>query len=124
MAVLQDGAKIQAFYNGNALNWVTSIHHTTNSGQQRIDLLNEGLAGFTPGSGDCELEIGYAVPIGGPEATYQEDCANGTYVTFQMSLGAVSYIGRGKIMNNKVGQSNNANTEGTCSWIGEMKSFS
>jgi hypothetical protein len=118
---LQDYAKLAILYNGNALTQLTSLEHETNSGQQRIDLLNEGLSGFTPGSGDCTINIGYAVPIGGAEATFQEDCASGTYVTLQMFQGVKSYIGRGKILNNKVSQSTNNPVEGTCQWLGELK---
>jgi hypothetical protein len=118
---LSDYARLGIIYNGNALTQVTSVGMTTNSGQNRVDLLNEGLAGFTPGSGDVTIDIGYAIPIGGPEATYQQDCATGTYVTMQVFEGALSYIGRGKIMTNGVSQSVNAAAEGTCQWMGELK---
>lgn len=120
---LQDYARLVCWYNGNALVQVTSVSHVTNSGQERVNLLNEGLAGFTPGSGDCEIEIGYAVPIGGPEHTAQEDCAEGTYVTLQLSVGPLSYVGRGKILNNRINQSAAGAVEGSFSWLGELRAF-
>ncbi len=118
---LQDFAKLGIFYNGNALTKVTSISLDTNSGEQRIDLLNEGLAGFTPGSGDCSIEVGFVVPIGGLEDEFQEDCATGTYVTLQVPVGRKSFIGRGKLQSVKISQSTNANVEGSFSWMGELK---
>jgi hypothetical protein len=118
---IQDYANLSIFYNGNALTQITSISHTTESGQQRVDLLNEGVGGFTPGSGSCEIEVGFVVPIGGLEDTFQEDCANGTYVTLQIPIGSKDYIGRGKLMNVKISQSTGAVTEGTWTWTGQLK---
>jgi len=118
---LQDYAKIPVFYNGGSVMQYTSIRMTTNSGQQRVDLLQEGLAGFTPGSGDTEIELGIAIPIGGPEYDYQQDCASGAYVTFQVGVGKVGYIGRGKIQSTQINQSVNAASEGTVTWLGELK---
>lgn len=120
MAV-QDYAKLTVFYNQNALTQITSISHSTESGQQRVDLLNEGVGGFTPGSGSCEVEVGFVVPIGGLEDTFQEDCANGSYVTVQIPIGSKDYIGRGKLMSVKISQSVGAVTEGTWTWTGQLK---
>lgn len=117
----QDYANLAVFYNGNALIQITSIAMTTQSGQQRVELLNEGLGGFTPGSGSVNIEIGFVVPIGGLEDTFQEDCANGAFVTLQVPIGSKDYIGRGKIMEVKISQSTNAVTEGTFTWDGQLK---
>lgn len=118
---LQDYARLSVFYNGNALTQITSLSHTTNSGQQRVDLMNEGLGGFTPGPGDCTVDVGYAVPIGGTEDTFQEDCTLGRFVSLQVPIGAKSYLGLGKIMTNTVSGSTGANVEGTFSWTGELR---
>lgn len=116
-----DFAKLTAFYKGNTLTKLTSIAMTTESGQQRVDLLNEGLAGFTPGSGSVEVEIGFAVPIGGLEDTFQEDCATGAIVEMQIPVGAKDYIGLGKVMNVKISQTTAQNVEGTFTWSGQLK---
>jgi len=116
-----DFAKLSAFYKGNALTKLTSITITTESGQQRVDLLNEGLAGFTPGSGSVEIEIGFAVPIGGLEDTFQEDCATGAIVEMQIPIGSKDYIGLGKVMNVKISQTTAQNVEGTFTWSGQLK---
>ncbi len=123
MATLQDYAKIPVFYNGTKLIQITSIKMTTNSGQQRVDLLNEGLGGFTPGAGDVTIELGFVIPIGGPEANFQQDCDAGKYVTFQVGIGRLGYIGRGKIMSCDMGQSTNASSEGSLQWVGQRKSI-
>jgi len=120
MGTFQDFAQIGLMYGGNELKMLTSVKMTTDSGQQPVDLLNEGLSGFTPGSGRVTVDIGYAVPIGGPEAPYQQDCAAGSFVTLQVFEGALSYIGKGKIINNEVGQSTNNPMEGSCQWMGPL----
>ena len=121
MASLQNYAKLSVFYNSNALVQVTSCSMTTNSGQQRVDLMNEGLGGFTPGPGDVSIEVGYALPIGGTEDDFQQDCANGEFVTLQVNRGRHRYIGVGKLMSESVSGSTGANVEGTFSWVGELK---
>lgn len=120
---LQDYSKLAVFINGNLLSQVTSINHVTNSGNIRIDLLNEGLAGFTPGSGDCTLELGFVVPAGGPEENFQGICQAREFVDVQVSLGSLDYAGRGKFENVNVSQSVNASVEGTVSWTGEFAPF-
>ncbi len=124
MAVQQDYARLACFYQNNALTQVTSIALNTESGQQRVDLLNEGLGGWTPGSGSVSIEIGFVVPIGGQEDEFQEDCATGAYVTMQIPIGRKSYIGKGKVTSVKISQSTNASTEGSFTWEGELKPLS
>lgn len=120
---LNDYARLACLYNGNPLTQLTSLNLTTNSGQQRVDLMNEGLGGFTPGPGDVTIEVGFAVPIGGTEDEFQEDCANGAFVTLQVPIGRKDYIGLGKIMNVSISGSTGANVEGTFSWTGELKAL-
>jgi hypothetical protein len=96
----------------------------TNGGQQRVDILNEGLGGFTPGSGDVTVTIGFAIPIGGTEATFQEDCSNGSYIDLQIPIGKKDYVGRGKLESVSMSQSVNAAAEGTFTWIGELAPLS
>jgi hypothetical protein len=120
---LQDYAKLPVWLDGNGLEQVTSLEFVTNSGQQRVDLLNEGLGGFTPGSGDVTVTIGYAVPIGGTEDTFQQKCAAGAYVSIQVGTGAVAYVGFGKILTNTISQSTGGSTEGSLEWTGELRAM-
>ena len=117
---LADYARLTVFYDGDALIQVTSIQMTTNSGQNRVDLMVEGLGGFTPGSGDVSISVGFAVPIQGTEKPYQADCANGRFVTLQIQEGARFYIGQGKLIDEEVSGSAGANTEGSFNWTGEL----
>lgn len=121
MATLKDHARLQIIVDQVLQIEVTSIQMTTNSGQQRVDLLNEGLAGFTPGSGDVSLQIGFAVPLGGQEYPWQQKCADGAYVAMQVIVGGEQYAGVGKFMDVSINQSVNASVEGTASWLGELK---
>lgn len=120
---LSDYARPGTFYQGNPLTQVTSLSHVTNSGNQRVDLLTEGLGGFTPGPGDCTIEVGFAVPTGGLEEDFQQDCANRAFVTMQFSIGGQYYIGQGKIDTVSISGSVGSNTEGSFTWIGELKPF-
>jgi len=119
MATLQDHARLAIFIEGTYMVEMTSIEITTNSGQQRVDTL-EGLAGFTPGSGDVTVTCGFAIPIGGQEYPFQETCADGSYVAIQIPIGAKDYVGKGKFQDVGISQSVNANTEGTFTWVGEL----
>jgi len=121
MATLVDHARLVLFVDGAYTIEVTSIQITTNSGQNRVDLLNEGLAGFTPGSGDVSLQIGFAVPKGGQEFPWQQRCATGTYITMQVKIGSVDYFGFGKLLDVSINQTVNASVEGTANWLGELK---
>lgn len=102
---------------------LTSISKTTNAGIQRVDVLNEGLAGFTNGSGDVTVELGYVVPIGGQEEEFDRMCSNHEFVDLQIFMGRQSYAGRGKFENNHVRMNTNQAIEGTVTWLGERKPF-
>jgi len=116
-------ANLAVFYNGAFLTQLTNVSMTTNSGNQRVDLLNEGLGGFSSGSGDTTISLGFPIPIAGPEVNYQQDCADGNFVTLQIGCGKLSYIGTGKLENFELSQSVNANAEGSVNWVGELKPF-
>lgn len=121
MASLQDYARLAVAMDGNVLTQITSIKATWNSGQNRVDLLIEGLAGFTPGSGDVTVDLGYVVPIGGMEEDYTGKLAAGQYVKMQLFVGGKDYVGTGKIMTTDLSQSTNQGVEGTLQWMGELK---
>jgi hypothetical protein len=113
-------ANLYAFYNGSRLKQLTSAAMTTNSGDIRVDLLNEGLGGFSEGSGDVTIELGFAVPIGGTEVDYQGDSANHRDVVMQFQSGGKVYTGTGRITSTNISQNVNSATEGTASWTGPL----
>lgn len=120
MAALQDYARIKIFIDGTELVQVTSVRYRTESGNQPVNLLNEGLGGFTPGSGMSSIEIGYAIPLGGQEHKFQQNCANREYVTIQLVIGGETFVGTGKYETTEVSQSASASVEGSASWMGEL----
>jgi hypothetical protein len=120
---LQDYANMALFADQTNIEQLTSLNHTTNSGQQRVDLLNVGLGGFSPGSGDVSISVGFSVPVGGQEYPWQAKCAAGDLVTLQIVEGAFQYSGTGKLMDVDVSQSVNGAIEGTANWVGELKPF-
>lgn len=119
MAV-QDYARLPVFINGTYLSQLTSVELSQESGQQRVDLLNEGFGGFTPGSGAVTISIGFAVPIGGQEFNFWNASQGGELADFQIGVGAEAYGGRGKFTSVRISQSVNASVEGTAEWTGEF----
>ena len=117
---LNDYARLPLFLDGTHVTQLTSVEAEWDAGQQRVDLLHEGLGGFTPGSGSVTVTIGFAVPIGGLEYPYLKKLVDGAYIDLQLGVGSEAYAGRGKIMSTRIGQSVNASVEGTATWTGQF----
>lgn len=117
---LNDYAKLVLFMDGTNITQLTSVEAEWDSGQQPVNLLVEGLGGFTPGSGSVNVTIGYAVPIGGLEYAYLKKLVQGAYIDLQLGVGSEAYAGRGKIMTSRIGQSTGASVEGTATWSGQF----
>jgi hypothetical protein len=120
---LNEYARLPLFVNGTYLSQLTSVEASLESGQQRVDLLNEGFGGFTSGSGSTTISIGFAVPIGGSEYSFWNDCVNGALADLQLGMGSESYGGRGKFTDVRISQSVNASVEGSVTWIGEFNAL-
>jgi hypothetical protein len=123
MAVQTDYAQLKGFYNGSPITQITSLSLNTEAGNQRVELMGEGLGGWTTGSGACTIEVGFVVPIGGQEFDFQQDCANHAFVDLQVFVGRNSYAGRGKLDSVNISQATSAVSEGTFTWSGELKSM-
>lgn len=93
----------------------------TDAGLQRVDTLIEGFTGWSDGSGSVTLTIGFVIPIGGPEAEFQQHCARKEIVECEFFVGALTYVGRGKVKTVRFSQSVNAAAEGTAEWEGQIK---
>lgn len=116
----KDYANLQVFVDQSYEPEVTSISLKTASGEQRIDLLNEGFGGFTSGSGACTVDIGFVVPKTGLSYPWQQKCANKEWVTMQIVVGDKQFAGIGKFLTTDISQSVNAGAEGTASWEGAL----
>ena len=124
MGALQDYSRLQILVDGQYHVQIESLEKVTNAGQQRVDLLNEGLAGFTPGTGDVTIRIGYVIPRQGFELDFDSAAANGDYHTCQIPIADKNYIGTGKFLNNNISQQTNNAVKGTTEWLGELKPLS
>jgi hypothetical protein len=121
---LNDFGRMVVFLDGNEIKVAESFDHETESGQQPVVVLNEGLVGFTPGAGQCNLGGTIYVPIGGFEDNMQAWAVEGSYHTFQTGIGANSVINRGKFTNVKLSQSTNGSAQITYQFVGDKKAFS
>jgi len=117
----QDYAQLKALFNTSPLLQCTSIDFETESGIQPVQVMGEGLAGFTSGTGMCTVNIGFVVPIGGLEFDFQGICAREEYCSVQLFVGRQNYTGTGKINNVKITGSNDQVTSGTFTWTGPKK---
>lgn len=120
---LQNYARIKILIDGQEMTQITSAQMTTASGNQVVNLMTEGLGGFTEGSGSVSIEVGYAIPIQGTEYDYQVATATKRFVTVQVVQGSNQYVGTGKFDEDSFSQSSGANAEGTVTWMGELNPF-
>lgn len=123
MAQVQDYAELFLAINAAEITQKTNVSVTINSGNQRVDVMKEGLVGFTSGPGDITVEVGFVVPIGGLEYNAINDAANLAFVDIQVGIGAETIAGRGKLETVTISQSVGAAVEGTLTWIGPRDGF-
>lgn len=119
----QDYATPKAFLNGAPVLNITSIGIVTESGVQPVNLLGEGLGGWTSGSGQVTIELGILIPIGGQEHPFQQMCADEEYVEMQVFFGRDTYNGKGKFTQVSLQGSNDAAASGTVNFTGPKKAF-
>ena len=118
-----DFAKMAVFVDGGSIKMITSCELAVDAQNQRIDVMNEGLAGFSSGSGSVTINLGFVVPIGGLEVDYWGKCVRREYVEFQVWVGGAKYAGRGKIDTCDISQQTNSPTDGKLTWTGEFREF-
>jgi hypothetical protein len=111
------------FLDGNEIKLAESFEHETDAGQIPVLVLNEGLVGFTPGAGQCNLSGTIKVPIGGFEDNIQKWAVEGSYHVFQTGIGKNSVINKGKFTNVKLSQSVGQDAQISYTFVGEKKAF-
>jgi hypothetical protein len=119
----QDYAALKGLFNGSPMLQVTSLAINTESGLQPVQLLHEGIGGYTTGSGSVTIEVGFVVPIGGQEFDFQGVCARGEFCTLQVFVGRQSYSGKGKINTVNITQSVDQVASGTFTFTGPKKAM-
>lgn len=120
---LQDFARQVVFFDGRQVKIAESFNFDTESGEQPILILNEGLGGFTPGAGQCTLGGSLYVPVGGFEEPVQAWCATGAYCTVQYGLGPFAYVGEGKFTKVTISGGTNEAVKVDFTWVGEKKAM-
>ena len=117
---LQQFARSTVFFDGVELEHTTSIDFQTVGGWQPVKTIKYGLSGFSPAGGHVTVKIGFAVPIGGTEASFQQKCIAGDIVSLQIPVGAKDYLGNGQIMSVDFSQSTDKELVGSFEWMGEI----
>lgn len=110
-------------YNGNPVNKITSASWRGESGLQPVNLMNEGLDGFSIGSGMSTIEWSGPIPKEGPEHSYRRDFTEHRDVEMQYTSGAESYAAVGKIITYEESQSDNEVLSFTATWQGRLQPF-
>lgn len=123
MAEQKDYARMTIFVDGQHLVEITQLSHELDNGEQEVFTLNEGLAGFSPGSGTCNITVNYVMPASGFEFNFSKAVADAKKHTVQVAAGALDYIGEGKFKTNSISQSTGASTEGSVTFSGEFAPF-
>ena len=117
---LRDHARLVLLIDGVYQVSCSGIDISLDSGAQRVDTL-EGLAGKTPGAKSLEISGTWAVPIGGLEFDFATAMAEGSYHEIQIPVGGKSIVAKGWFQSGKIGQSTNASTEASATFIGEFE---
>lgn len=117
---LQQFARSTVFFDAVELEHTTSIDFQTVGGWAPVKTIKYGLSGFSPAGGHVTVKVGFAVPIGGPEAEFQPKCVNGEIVALQIPIGSKDYLGNGQILNVDFSQSTDKELIGSFEWMGEI----
>lgn len=117
---MEDGAKQSMFIDGELQENLSNIQVAVNSGDNRLDTIERGLAGFSHGSGDVTITGTAVVLVGGMEFDYHNAVVNRSYYTVQVTVGPTTYMGNGRFMDASYGMSVGASTEVNFTWVGEL----
>ena len=116
----KDFAKVRCWIDGDFAIQLLSVSLRTDAGNIPVNLMNEGLAGFTDGSGSQSISITYAIPRSGMEFNFQRACVERGYHSIQISVAGQAGVFRGKFSDNEISQSADSATQGTVNFVGEF----
>jgi hypothetical protein len=117
---LEKFARAALSLDGTWLRFITSLSMVTDGGKTPINLLEEGLAGFSIGSGSVTITAGYALPMAGQEYPFQQKVTRDEDVQAQLRWGAEQYVGLGQLTNDEKNRNVDSPTEGTVNWTGVL----
>jgi hypothetical protein len=113
-------ARTAVALDGTWLKYLTSASMSTDAGKTPINLLEEGLSGFSPGSGSVTVTLSYAIPVGGQEYPFQQKATRDEDVQLQIRWGAEQYAALGQITTDEKTRNTDSPTEGTVTWVGVL----
>src|SRR5687767_3833706 len=117
----QDYALVKLFLNGAPVTQITKITRMLDAQNQPIQLMNEGLGGWSPGSGISRVEWDAPVPLGGSEFDYEGMAARREYVDLQVFVGSRSVASRGKLQTVQTEGSSGAPSGMSITWEGAFE---
>lgn len=110
--------RLPVFINGTAIENVTSVEMTLDSGRTAIFTTTQGLAGFAEGAKSVTIKVNLAVPISGLEFDNWKLANSGDYVSIQIGVGRGDFASTGKLMDAGVSGSVNQAVENSFTWQG------
>lgn len=111
-------SKLPVFVNGTALEEVTQVEATLDTGLTEIVTTSKGLAGFASGAKKVSINVTGVVPISGLEQDFWNWAHDEEWVTMQVGVGRGDFASTGKIQNVSVkGGVGNA-VEVSFQWVG------
>lgn len=121
MAVQSDYALVKLFLNGAPVIQITKITRMLDAQNQPVQLMSEGLGGWTSGAGISSVEWEAPVPIGGSEFDYEGIATRREFVDLQVFVGSRSVASRGKIQTTQLEGSVGNPTSMTIKWEGAFE---
>lgn len=121
MAAQQDYALVKLFFNGAPVTQITRIRRMLDAQNQPIQLMNEGLGGWSAGAGISRVEWDAHIPIGGAEFDYEGICTRREFVDLQVFVGSQSVASRGKIQTTELEGSVGNPTSMAITWEGAFE---
>ena len=91
--------RFPVFFNGTALEEVSDITVTLDTGQTEVFTVTKGLAGFCAGAMKVTAHVSGAIPIGGPEIDFWNIAMRMENCTLQVGVGQADFMSTGRIMN-------------------------
>ena len=110
--------RLPVFVGGVALEEVTQVDVTIDSGRTEIYTQTKGLAGWSEGAKMVTVRVTSAIPVGGPEVDTWKLANSGEVTTLQVGVGRGDYAQAGKVINTNLSGSVNNPTEHVFEWHG------
>jgi hypothetical protein len=120
---LKDFGKLRAWVDEAFLVFISNIEKVTESGNIPITILNEGLAGFTDGSGSTTINFTYYVPRTGFEFNFEQAVEEKGIHSVQLTVSGHNVLLKGKFMTSNISQSTDQAVTGTASFMGSLKAL-